>query len=202
MSHNQSQSDCPPVRLERLREIVARRANDEWGRSHVKHLLDQVPGASNVTCPRYAGIVEESGDESVIVADSAAELALEMASLADCEIPIVPVELVDLDTTETQLAVRNTSVRFVGTAIAAQVGVDDEAMEWNFYLPDEDRNAVWTNHCYILQFVCNGFGADPAAAWKEALAEGRVPEDYDVAEPPSVAIQTVHEGQVNAQEAG
>ncbi|HTB50085.1 MAG TPA: hypothetical protein VK701_03840 [Solirubrobacteraceae bacterium] len=69
--------------------------------------------------------------------------------------------------------------------------------EWNFYLPDEDRNAGWTNHCYTLQFVCNGFGTGPATAWKEAIAAHRVPDGYDLAEPPTVAIQAEHEHEVD-----
>lgn len=49
---------------------------------------------------------------------------------------------------------------------------DPERKEWNFYLPDEDRSAGWTNHCYVLQFVCRGFGSDPATAWNEAIDAG------------------------------
>lgn len=65
--------------------------------------------------------------------------------------------------------------------------------EWNFYLPDEDRNAGWTNHCYVLQFVCWGHGPTPEQAWGEAVAAGRIPSGYIVEEPPTVAIRADHE---------
>jgi hypothetical protein len=67
---------------------------------------------------------------------------------------------------------------------------------WNFHLPDEDRSTGWTNHGYVLQYVCNGTGDTPQDAWLDALANGNVPEgyqingDYDL---PSVAIRDEHE---------
>lgn len=64
-----------------------------------------------------------------------------------------------------------------------------ERVQWNFYLPDEDRTVGWTNHCYVLQFVCHGVGDDPATAWKEAVAAGRIPEHY-ASGPPTVAIKS------------
>jgi hypothetical protein len=64
---------------------------------------------------------------------------------------------------------------------------------WNFYLPDDDRNTGWTNHGYVLQFVCHGNGATPGQAWDEALGAGRIPDRYLIEEPPQVAIRADHE---------
>jgi hypothetical protein len=53
---------------------------------------------------------------------------------------------------------------------------------WNFYLPDEDRSTGWTNHGYVLQFVCAGRGETPADAWASAkrneIPDMGVPEDF------------------------
>jgi hypothetical protein len=43
-----------------------------------------------------------------------------------------------------------------------------DATAWNFWLPDEDRSSGWSNHCYVLQFVCAGKGATPEEAWESA----------------------------------
>ena len=48
---------------------------------------------------------------------------------------------------------------------------------WNFWLPDSDRSTGWTNHGYVLQFVCQGYGVSPAEAWDDAIARGEVPGD-------------------------
>ncbi len=50
--------------------------------------------------------------------------------------------------------------------------------KWNFWLPDEDRNSGWSNHCYVLQLVCHGFGKTPEKAAVEAMRAGRVPEGF------------------------
>ena len=47
---------------------------------------------------------------------------------------------------------------------------------WNFWLPDSDRSTGWTNHGYVLQFVCQGHGSSPSDAWDEAASRGGVPE--------------------------
>lgn len=47
---------------------------------------------------------------------------------------------------------------------------------WSFYLPDDDRSTGWTNHGYVLQFVCSGIGGTPAKAW-ENLTDP-VPEQF------------------------
>src|SRR5262245_25923154 len=49
---------------------------------------------------------------------------------------------------------------------------------WAFWLPDEDRSAGWTNHCYTLQFVCRARGQTPEKAWKDALTLDQVPEGF------------------------
>lgn len=43
-----------------------------------------------------------------------------------------------------------------------------DATKWNFWLPDSDRSTGWTNHGYVLQFVCAGYGDTPDAAWESA----------------------------------
>lgn len=48
---------------------------------------------------------------------------------------------------------------------------------WNFWLPDSDRSTGWTNHGYVLQFVCQGRGTSPAEAWDDAASRGDVPEE-------------------------
>lgn len=48
---------------------------------------------------------------------------------------------------------------------------------WNFWLPDEDRSTGWTSHGYVLQFVCQGYGSSPAAAWEDAVDRGKIPDD-------------------------
>lgn len=48
---------------------------------------------------------------------------------------------------------------------------------WNFWLPDSDRSTGWTNHGYVLQFVCEGHGDSPAEAWDDAVERGDVPDD-------------------------
>lgn len=72
--------------------------------------------------------------------------------------------------------------------------------EWNFWLPDEDRSAGWTNHCYVLQFVCAGKGETIAEAWTHAIVrnDGRqVPEDFHLPEG-LIAIPTSAERRVRA----
>jgi hypothetical protein len=76
---------------------------------------------------------------------------------------------------------------------AASLTSKDGVHVWNFYLPDDDRSTGWTNHGYVLQFVCEGRGATPGQAWGEVLAAGRVPDGYIVEEPPQVAIRADHE---------
>jgi hypothetical protein len=106
------------LRMQRLRDLVARRARSDWGKSHIEETLAQDPRSPHARCPRYAGILEESGEESVILAETVQQLAREMGSLADAEIPILPVELIDLDTGEQRLAHRHTTVGFVGSQTA------------------------------------------------------------------------------------
>lgn len=53
-----------------------------------------------------------------------------------------------------------------------------EKVRWNFWLPDEDRSAGWTNHCYVLQYVCRGEGRTAEEAWADAKANGQVPEGF------------------------
>lgn len=57
---------------------------------------------------------------------------------------------------------------------------------WNFWLPDEDRSTGWTNHGYVLQFVCAGYGHTPEEAWESAkrgdAPDCGVPEDFELPE--------------------
>jgi hypothetical protein len=68
-----------------------------------------------------------------------------------------------------------------GFAPAAAPASTDET-KWNFWLPDSDRSCGWTNHGYVLQFVCAGNGATPEEAWQSAkrgeLANLGVPEEF------------------------
>lgn len=50
------------------------------------------------------------------------------------------------------------------------------AIRWNFWLPDSDRNAGWTNHCYVLQFVAAGAGVTPELAWADAKSGATFPD--------------------------
>jgi len=102
-------------RLRRLQALVARRADTNWGASHIEDELTKDPDSPDASCPRFAGIVEESGDEAVILADTEAQLACEMAARLTAEIPIRPVELVDLDTGQQRPALCEATVRFAPT---------------------------------------------------------------------------------------
>lgn len=57
-----------------------------------------------------------------------------------------------------------------------------EPPEWHFWLPDDDRSAGWTNHCYVLQFVCTGRGHTPEQAWADAKSTGQIPDDFQLPE--------------------
>jgi hypothetical protein len=62
--------------------------------------------------------------------------------------------------------------------------IEAGATLWNFYLPDEDRSSGWTNHCYVLQFVCAGYGNTPEEAWASAKRE----EAVDLGFPPEFLL--------------
>lgn len=88
------------TRLERLRELTERHVNSDWGRSDVQEFLDQDPGAADLHCPRFAGLVKESGEGKLVVAETIAGLADEMAVRVANEIPMSAIEMIDLDTQE------------------------------------------------------------------------------------------------------
>jgi hypothetical protein len=50
--------------------------------------------------------------------------------------------------------------------------------EWLFWTPDSDRNAGWTNHCYVLQHVVTGKGKTPEEAWRAIEFADEVPEGW------------------------
>lgn len=54
---------------------------------------------------------------------------------------------------------------------------------WNFWLPDADRSTGWTNHGYVLQLVCHGYGTTPAEAWKTRDRAVTCPSDSNVRTP-------------------
>ncbi len=64
---------------------------------------------------------------------------------------------------------------------------------WNFYLPDSDRNAAWTNHGYVLQHVVAGEGDTPEQAWATIVANDELPEHYEPEGETLVAINNAHE---------
>lgn len=101
------------ARLRNLKALVLRCTDSDWGREDIADVLAQDPGSSEATCPRFAGIVEESGDRAVILAETEAELAQDMAGRLTNEIPIRPTELVDLDTCRQALAFCEVSVHFI-----------------------------------------------------------------------------------------
>jgi hypothetical protein len=99
-------------RLRRLHTLVASRASTDWGHSYIEDELAQDPESPDARCPRFAGIVEESGEEAVILADTETDLAGDMAALFTNEIPIRPIEMVDLDTDQHRAAICEATVRF------------------------------------------------------------------------------------------
>lgn len=109
-------------RLERLRDLVERRADPHWGIDEIRAILPRDPADPATRCPRYAGVVAESGDERILVGEDPGELAGEMASLAASETPISPVELIDLDTGESHAAILETAVWFDGDEPPAPPG--------------------------------------------------------------------------------
>ena len=67
---------------------------------------------------------------------------------------------------------------------------------WQFYLSDADRNSGWSNHTFVLQYVCSGTGPTPQEAWEDAIANGRVPDGYLKSEAPDHAFREEHCAQV------
>jgi hypothetical protein len=70
---------------------------------------------------------------------------------------------------------------------------------WHFYLLDEDRSTGWTNHGYVLQYVCSGEGETPEQAWESAKRgdAGPVPKDF-VLPATLIAIREADEYEVGA----
>ena len=93
------------TRLQRLHELIALHANSAWGRSYVRKILYQDPDAADLHCPRFAGLVEESGQGAIVVGETIADLAGVMAVLVTNEIPMSAIEMIDLDTQERHEAV-------------------------------------------------------------------------------------------------
>jgi hypothetical protein len=123
MKRDTSKAACAAkngLRMQRLRDLVAHRARSDWGKSHIEETLAQDPHSPHARCPRYAGVLEESGEGSVILAETVQQLAREMGSLADAEIPMIPVALIDLDTCEQRLAHRHTTVGFIQGTVATE----------------------------------------------------------------------------------
>jgi hypothetical protein len=104
------------TRLQRLRELIEQEANSDWGRSYVRELLDQDPDSPDAHCSRFAGLVEESGEYAIVVAETIADLAYEMAARVTNEIPISAIEMIDLDTQERHKAETEATVHFIGAA--------------------------------------------------------------------------------------
>jgi hypothetical protein len=101
-------------RLERLQALAARWSTPWWDDDQVRALLRQDRGSADVECPRYAALVEESGDHLVIVGETIDALRDEMAGRAEAEIPIMPVKLIDLDSGEERVASWQATVWFEG----------------------------------------------------------------------------------------
>ncbi len=108
-------------RLQRLKALVARRIPSAWGTGHIEKILAQDPCEPHTRCSRYAGILEESGDQTVILAETVEQLARDMGALADADFPLVPIELIDLDSCEQRLACRSTNVTFAPAVAPANM---------------------------------------------------------------------------------
>jgi hypothetical protein len=100
------------TRLQRLRELIALQSDADWARSYVEEILDQDPDSPDSRCARFAGLVEESGDRAIVVAETIEELANEMAALVTNEIPMSAIEMIDLDTQERRQAHTTAAVNF------------------------------------------------------------------------------------------
>ena len=120
--HTANQDGNAAQRLRRLKALVVQRADTDWGQKDIEHELAQDPDSTNATCPRLAGIIEESGDQAVILADSEELLALDMAGRLASEIPVRPIELIDLDTQQHRLAFCEATVRFAPAAADPPTG--------------------------------------------------------------------------------
>lgn len=130
-------------RLRRLHILVAKEAPTEWGRSYIEDWFTQDPGASDVRCPRFAGIVEESSEQAVILARTEGELASDMAGKLESEIPIRPTELVDLDTGQRRLAVCNVRVHFINRSPIDWADYAAPARSEPAPQPKDGRRSVW-----------------------------------------------------------
>jgi|ERR1039458_8027960 hypothetical protein len=101
------------TRLQRLRELIALQSDPDWAPSYVQEILDQDSDGPDPLCPRFAGLVEESGDCAIVVAETVEELAAEMAALVINEIPMSAIEMLDLDTQEHRQAYTEATVHFM-----------------------------------------------------------------------------------------
>jgi hypothetical protein len=101
------------TRLQRLRELIALQSDPDWAPSYVQEILDQDPDGPDPHCPRFAGLVEESGDSAIVVAETIADLAYEMAACVTSEIPMSAIEMIDLDTQEHRQAYTKATVHFM-----------------------------------------------------------------------------------------
>ncbi len=86
------------ARLTRLRALVDDRAIDEYGCREIADLLTSPGRLVARPCPRYAGILLESGDPYVVVADTLDGLAGDIAGHVVGEVPLSPDTAIDLDT--------------------------------------------------------------------------------------------------------
>jgi hypothetical protein len=101
------------IRLQRLRELIALQSDPDWAPSYVREILDQDPDGPDPHCPRFAGLVEESGDGAIVVAETIAELADEVAARVTSDIPMSAIEMIDLDTQEHRQAHTTATVAFI-----------------------------------------------------------------------------------------
>jgi hypothetical protein len=101
------------TRLQRLRELIALQSDPDWAPSYVQEILDQDTDGPDPHCPRFAGLVKESGDGAIVVAETIAELADEMAARVTNEIPMSAIEMIDLDTQEHRQAHTKATVHFI-----------------------------------------------------------------------------------------
>jgi hypothetical protein len=206
--HSAPETTNAAQRLQRLRSLVARRAQSEWGRSHVEDELAQTPDSPRARCPRFAGIIEESGDGAVILAETEEELALDMAERLTSEIPIRPIELVDLDTDDHRDAICEATVRFAQPpSYPPGLNAEQEILAMNAGVATEPPgHGGRLTPAYLIATYCQplsaaekgkdsehhtgscGFdghrGYDDGYAWMEHLTESGWVTQHDIGECP------------------
>ena len=94
MSDNQS----PAQRLARLRELANTTTTPNHGPEQIAALLEQEPGAPEVTCPRLVALAEHAGERMLICEETPAALLETLQDWCTGDPPHRPEATIDLDT--------------------------------------------------------------------------------------------------------